>query len=147
MLYTTNTIFYETGQKFHNIEDQGAVYVENSYTGPLTFDAATSMPTPTGEAIVGATEPSAVFLSRFFGGHSEGFWIHKVYYQGNLVGTFQMVDQEFAIPMVFDRIESVSMPSASDFLTTDHPTPSIPGPSVVLVFCAALVVFKKFLLN
>jgi hypothetical protein len=43
-------------------------------------------------------------------GKADGYWIYKIYNHNNLVCTIQMVNQDFAIPVQHDRIESIIMP-------------------------------------
>jgi hypothetical protein len=130
MGYAVSTI-YDIGQKFSLSIDQGSMYMEVSYTNPLKFDPTLTIAEPRSEAIVEPTVSNYVAATRpFFMGSFDGFWIHKVYYKGNLVMTVQTVDQDMFIPVQHDRVESVSM-GYTESIPYDGPVrPPVPSPSV-----------------
>ena len=130
MGYAVSTI-YDIGQKFSLSIDQGSMYMEVSYTNPLKFDPTLTIMEPRSEAIVEPTVSNYVAATRpFFMGSFDGFWIHKVYYKGNLVMTVQTVDQDMFIPVQHDRVESVSM-GYTESIPYDGPVrPPVPSPSV-----------------
>ena len=122
-------------------EAQGGVYQSWGFTSPLGWHSAYSAPTPTGEALNAPTV--AVDLPHsLFTGFSDGFWVHRVFLDGHLVGTYTFTDQQFAVPVQYDYIQSVALP----FTGTPEcgrggcDTPSPSGAAALL--CAAL--FTRF---
>jgi hypothetical protein len=144
MSVSTSTL-YSSGQVFHTLENQGSVYMGYSYTGSLGFAYAYRMPTPIGESMVSFTQPNAAYVSNFFMGTADGFWIHRVWNEGNFVGTFQMVNQKFSIPVKFDHIESVSMPFVDNVCGRGHGGGDCPSPSgaAILIMSAFLTKFRS----
>ncbi len=146
MVYTNSMIsrLYSSGQMFHDSVYQGSMYVEVSYTNRLTFDSAYTMMEPWAEAIEPPTVAVTSFSSNLFMGTADGLWIYKIYNGGVLVKTIQMVDQQFAIPIMYDRIESISMGSLQ--MTESGgavPTP-VPSPGMGLMLgMAALISLKR----
>jgi hypothetical protein len=130
MGYAVSTI-YDVGQKFSSSIDQGSMYMGVSYTNPLKFDPTLAIAEPRSEAIVEPTVSNYVAATRpFFMGSFDGFWVHKVYYKGNLVMTVQTVDQDMFIPVQHDRVESVSM-GYMESIPYDGPVrPPVPAPGV-----------------
>jgi hypothetical protein len=121
---------------------QGSTYLGEHFDNPLTFDAAYTMPTPTMEAINPPTVPAGTFTNTLFMGTADGYWIYKLYYNGNLVKTVQMRDQQFAIPMMYDRVESVSLGCDDD--NGGHGHPHVPGPaSSALILVAAAFAYGR----
>lgn len=138
MSITTTTLF-GTGNSVYSLTPQGGVYQSWAYTAPLHWNRDYSQPTPTGEAItaptVGVSIPHNLFM-----GESSGYWIHKAYLDGHLVGTFTMVDQQFAIPVLHDRVESVCMGGIElDGDDIDGEVPDVPaaGTVALLIIAAA----------
>jgi hypothetical protein len=109
MSITPTTIFYGSGNYAVSTQAQGGVYQTIGYTAPLSWHGAYSAPTPTGEAILAPTVALAL-PHTLFTGESSGFWIHRVFLDGHLVGTFTFTDQQFSIPMQWDTVQSVAMP-------------------------------------
>jgi hypothetical protein len=99
---------------------------------------------PWAEAIEPPTVAVTSFSSNLFMGTADGLWIYKIYNGGVLVKTIQMVDQQFAIPIMYDRIESISMGSLQ--MTESGgavPTP-VPSPGMGLMLgMAALISLKR----
>jgi hypothetical protein len=151
MGYAVSTI-YDVGQKFSSSIDQGSMYMEVSYTNLLKFDPTLTIMEPRSEAIVEPTVSNYVAATRpFFMGSFDGFWVHKVYNNGNLVMTVQTVDQDMFIPVQHDRVESVSMGLPTESIPYDGPVrPPVPAPGVgVILGLAALCAIgrKRFLIN
>jgi hypothetical protein len=135
---------YSAGQIFHDSVYQGSMYVEVSYKDILKFDSAYTMMEPLGNAIEPPTVAVTNFSSNLFMGTADGLWVYKLYNGGVLVKTVQMVDQQFAIPIMYDRIESISMGAlqmTSSSGTTSTPVPS-PGMGLMLGM-AALISLKR----
>jgi hypothetical protein len=122
---------------------QGGVYESWAYTAPLHWHRAYSAPTPTGEALNPPTAAVAI-PQHLFTGFSEGYWVHRVFLDGHLVGTYTFVDQQFAVPVLHDYIQSVAMPfSPSDVAGARGDDPCVPAPGgAVALLCAAL--FTRF---
>ena len=141
MGYAVSTI-YDIGQKFSSSIDQGSMYMEVSYTNPLKFDPTLTITESRSEAIVQPTVtnypqvPHSYFMGRF-----DGFWVHRIYWDGNLVTTIQGVNQDLFIPMQYDRVESVSMTTEADNPEYEGPVghPHVPGPSSGLLFAMAVI--------
>jgi hypothetical protein len=122
------------------------MYVEVSYTKPLTFDNTLTITEPIGEAIDHPTVSNYPQIPHnFFMGSFDGFWVHKIYREGNLVMTVQTVDQDMFIPMHYDRIESVCMEFPTESIPYDGPVrPPVPAPGMgLLVAMATLVAFSR----
>jgi len=145
MGYSVSTI-YDIGQKFSSSIDQGSMYMEVSYTNPLKFDPTLTIAEPRSEAIVEPTVSNYVAATRpFFMGSFDGFWVHKVYNNGNLVMTVQTVDQDMFIPVQHDRVESVSMEFPTESIPYDGPVrPPVPAPGVgVMLGLAAIIAIGR----
>ncbi len=128
---------------FHDSVYEGSMYVEVSYTNKLIFDSAYNMMEPWAEAIEPPTVAVTSFSSNLFMGTADGLWIYKIYNGGVLVKTIQMVDQQFAIPMMYDRIESISMGALQ--MTESGgtvPTP-VPSPGMGLMLGMAAIISLK----
>jgi hypothetical protein len=140
------SLIYGQGNIFSTSINEGSMYVEVSYTKPLTFDNTLTITEPIGEAIVQPTVSNYPQVPHnFFMGSFDGFWVHKIYREGNLVMTVQTVDQDMFIPMHYDRIESVCMEFPTESIPYDGPVrPPVPAPGMgLLVAMATLVAFSR----
>ena len=135
------TTFLGDGNFFYNTSAQNGVYQNHSFTSPLEWRLDYSAPTPTGAAIVAPTN-GVNFPHTMFMGSSDGFWVHRVFLDGHLTRTFTMVDQQFAIPMQYDRIESVAMPFSppETGVTCGHGHGDCPAPAGFTVILAGAFV-------
>lgn len=128
------SLIYGQGNLFSTFINEGSMYVEVSYTKPLTFDNTLTITEPIGEAIVQPTVSNYPQVPHnFFMGSFDGFWVHKIYREGNLVMTIQGVNQDMFIPIQHDRIESVSMNVAADVIPGPYEgpvRPPVPSPGV-----------------
>jgi len=139
-------LIYGQGNIFSTSINEGSMYVEVSYTKPLTFDNTLTITEPIGEAIDHPTVSNYPQIPHnFFMGSFDGFWVHKIYREGNLVMTVQTVDQDMFIPMHYDRIESVCMEFPTESIPYDGPVrPPVPAPGMgLLVAMATLVAFSR----
>jgi len=140
------SLIYGQGNFFSTSINEGSMYVEVSYTKPLTFDNTLTITEPIGEAIVQPTVSNYPQVPHnFFMGSFDGFWVHKIYREGNLVMTVQGVNQDMFIPVSYDRIESVCMDLVPEELTDDPQYhPHVPAPGMgLLVAMATLVALKR----
>ena len=140
------SLIYGQGNLFSTSINEGSMYVEVSYTKPLTFDNTLTITEPIGEAIVQPTVSNYPQVPHnFFMGSFDGFWVHKIYREVNLVMTVQGVNQDMFIPVSYDRIESVCMDLVPEELTDDPQYhPHVPAPGMgLLVAMATLVAFKR----
>jgi hypothetical protein len=140
------SLIYGQGNIFSTSINEGSMYVEVSYTKPLTFDNTLTITEPIGEAIVQPTVSNYPQTPHnFFMGSFDGFWVHKIYREGNLVMTVQGVNQDMFIPVSYDRIESVCMDLVPEELTDDPQYhPHVPAPGMgLLVAMATLVALKR----
>lgn len=134
------TTLYGIGNWEYHTAAQGGVYENWSYTSRLNWNTALTAHTPTGEAIlaptVGVSIPHTLFM-----GNSSGYWVHTLYLNGHRVGTYTFVDQNFAISVPHDRVESVALPfsvsPAAAVAASDDPCVPSPAGAAVLL-CAAL---------
>jgi hypothetical protein len=137
----TQTTLYGTGNFFYNTEVQNGVYQNHAFTSPLVWNNAYTATTPTGDAITSPTV--AVGLPHnLFMGSSSGYWVHKLFLNGHQVATYTFADQQFAIPMQFDYVESVALPIACTPEPEDpgsHPHTPTPGGAAVLLLSALFV--------
>ena len=136
------SLIYGQGNLFSTSINEGSMYVEVSYTKPLTFDNTLTITEPIGEAIVQPTVSNYPQIPHnFFMGSFDGFWVHKIYREGNLVMTVQGVNQDMFIPVSYDRIESVCMDLVPEELTDDPQYhPHVPAPGMGLLVAMASVV-------
>lgn len=140
------SLIYGQGNIFSTSINEGSMYVEVSYTKPLTFDNTLTITEPIGEAIDHPTVSNYPQIPHnFFMGSFDGFWVHKIYREGNLVMTVQTVDQDMFIPMHYDRIESVCIKFPTESIPYDGPVrPPVPAPGMgLLVAMATLVAFSR----
>ena len=140
------SLIYGQGNLFSTSINEGSMYIEVSYTKPLTFDNTLTITEPIGEAIVQPTVSNYPQVPHnFFMGSFDGFWVHKIYREGNLVMTVQGVNQDMFIPVSYDRIESVCMDLVPEELTDDPQYhPHVPAPGMgLLVAMATLVALKR----
>jgi hypothetical protein len=138
------SLIYGQGNLFSTSINEGSMYVGVSYTKPLTFDNTLTITEPFGEAIDHPTVSNYPQVPHnFFMGSFDGFWVHKIYREGNLVMTVQGVNQDMFIPVSYDRIESVCMDLVPEELT-DDPHPHVPSPGMgLLVAMASVVAFSR----
>jgi hypothetical protein len=138
------SLIYGQGNLFSTSINEGSMYVEVSYTKPLTFDNTLTITEPFGEAIDHPTVSNYQQIPHnFFMGSFDGFWVHKIYRDGNLVMTVQGVNQDMFIPVSYDRIESVCMDLVPEELT-DDPHPHVPAPGIgLLVAMASAFLFYR----
>ena len=142
MLTATSTL-YSLGQVFDRSIDQGSTYLGYAYTTQLNFDPAYTMPTPTTEAIYPPTVPHSLNENNFFMGRADGYWIYKLYNNNNIVKIVTLRDQEFYIPVVHDRVESVALPiDPSDTCGHGHDCPE-PATGMLLALSAGAVFARK----
>ena len=140
------SLIYGQGNLFSTSINEGSMYVEVSYTKPLTFDNTLTITEPIGEAIVQPTVSNYPQVPHnFFMGSFDGFWVHKIYREGNLVMTVQGVNQDMFIPVSYDRIENICMDLVPEELTDDPQYhPHVPAPGMgLLVAMATLVALKR----
>ena len=140
------SLIYGQGNLFSTSINEGSMYVGVSYTKPLTFDNTLTITEPIGEAIVQPTVSNYPQVPHnFFMGSFDGFWIHKIYREGNLVMTVQSVNQNMFIPVSYDRIESVCMAFMPEELTNNSQySPNVPTPGIgLLIAMATLVALKR----
>jgi hypothetical protein len=130
---------YGTGNFLHQSNAEGSTYLDFAYTLPLSFTPSFEHPVPTDEGIyqptVGHSYPNVLFT-----GFADGFWVHRVFLEGRLVKTFTLVDQQFAIPIQFDFVESVCLQTSIelDGDDIDGKCPDVPGPASIVTLCAGL---------
>jgi hypothetical protein len=136
------SLIYGQGNLFSTSINEGSMYVEVSYTKPLTFDNTLTITEPFGEAIDHPTVSNYPQIPHnFFMGSFDGFSVHKIYREGNLVMTVQGVNQDMFIPVSYDRIESVCMDLVPEELTDDPQYhPHVPAPGMGLLVAMASVV-------
>jgi len=118
------------------------MYVEVSYKDILKFDSAYTMMEPLGNAIEPPTVAVTNFSSNLFMGTADGLWVYKLYNGGVLVKTVQMVDQQFAIPIMYDRVESVCMGAIQTMPLVGN-APPVPSPGVLVILGIAALCFLK----
>lgn len=136
------TVFYGSGNWQYRTEAQGGVYENWAYTAPLHWHGAYAAPTPTGEAMDAPTAAVAI-PHTLFTGFSDGYWVHRVFLDGHLVGTYTFTDQQFAVPVLHDYIQSVAMPFSPAEAAARGDDPCVPAPGgAVALLCAAL--FTRF---
>ena len=136
------TVFYGEGNWQYRTEAQGGVYENWAYTAPLHWHGAYAAPTPTGEAIDPPTMGVAI-PHTLFTGFSDGYWIHRVFLDGHLVGTYTFTDQQFSVPVLHDYIQSVAMPFSPAEAGARGGDPCVPSPGgAAALLCAAL--FTRF---
>jgi len=136
----STTTLYGIGNFQYRTEAQGGVYQDWAYTSRLNWNTALTAPTPTGEAIlaptVGVSIPHTLFM-----GNSSGYWVHTLYLNGHRVGTYTFVDQDFAIAIPHDRVESVALGGSTIPGPYTGPVrgPDVPAPAgAAVLLCAAL---------
>lgn len=147
LVTNSSTTFYGIGNHEYSVENQGSTYMLTNYGNPLQFRSAFSMTEPMGDAINTPTQASATFPHTLFQGSSDGFWVHKLYLNDHLVGTYRMCNQQFSIPIMYDRIESVSLPvspveGSPTECTRGHDCPE-PG-AFILLLVGAFVFFNRY---
>lgn len=136
------TTLYGIGNWEYRTAAQGGVYENWSYTSPLQWHRAYSAPTPTGEAITLPTE-SVSLPHTLFTGFSDGYWVHRVFRDGHLTGTYTFVDQQFALPIQYDYVQSVALPMSRETAGSAGGDPCVPSPAgAAVLLCAAL--FGRF---
>lgn len=136
--------FYGQGQFSYTVSYEGSTYTTQAYTQPPEYKAALSMTTEFSDAINGNAVPLAEYNNTMFVGEAVGLWIYKLYLNGELVGTYQMSDQQFCISATFDRIEGfclgVPLTPSAVISTTAVPAPA----SLTLIVIAGITaLFKK----
>lgn len=152
----TDATLYGQGLLPHGVRWQGSTYITQAYGAPLTFTQDFSYPSSWWEkAIEGSTMPAAEYAQTLFIGDVQGFWIFRLYLDGNLVGTYTFSDQQFVVPVTFDRVEAVTMGGMpfgnSNALvsaigipvTTTDPVVAGPGVGLCCAVAAVLVLWGR----
>jgi hypothetical protein len=122
---------------------QGSNYVGIDGLNPTRFNYSSEFLNPPSlyfqkyEVSNYAKLPSMMFVGDF-----DGFWIHRLYLDGNLVMIVQGVDQQLFIPVTYDYVQSVCLSTSPDAyggtsLTVDPIVP-LPGTSLILGLSALL---------
>jgi len=144
IVYSNSVLYSSQGQKFSSTIDQGSTYLGASYENRITFDNTLTITEPRSEALAAPTVANyPMQTNSFFMGSFDGFWIHKLYLNGDLVMTVQGVDQDMYIPVFHDRVESVSMGFAEggSIPCPDCPVrPPVPAPAAAIVLAFAAIV-------
>ncbi len=144
LLMGFTSTFYGQGQFSHRAAYEGSTYTTQAYTQPPQFKPALSMATEFGGSIFGNTVPLATYSDTMFTGEAVGLWIYKLYLNDELVGTYQMSDQQFCISIAFDRVEGfcLGVPLTPSEGTT---TMAVPAPaSLTLIVAAGIAaLFRK----
>jgi hypothetical protein len=130
--------FYGQGQFSYTASYEGSTYTTQAYTQPPQYKPALSMTTQFDDSISGNTVPLAVYSNTMFTGEAVGLWVYKLYLNGQLVGTYQMSDQQFCISATFDRVEGFCLgvpltPSEAEASTTTL----VPAPASLTLIMAA----------
>lgn len=137
--------FFGQGQFPYTTSYEGSTYVTQAYTNPPEYKSSLSMTTQFSNAINGNTVPLAEYNSTLFVGEAIGIWVYRLYLNGQLVGTYQLSDQQFCIPATFDRVEGfcMSVPVNTPVFpypgTPEPEPPPVPTPaSFILIACAGI---------
>jgi len=139
--------FYGQGQFPYTASYEGSTYTTQAYTHPPEYKSALTMTTEFGSSIQGNTVPLAEYSNTMFTGEAIGLWIYRLYFDGQLVGTYQMSDQQFSFPVTFDRVEGLCMGVSLTPSTPAIPYPGtpesedtpVPAPaSFMLIACAGI---------
>lgn len=145
-MFIATSMLYSNGQVFNTKIDQGSTYLGYAYTTQLNYDYAYKMPTPTTEAINPATLAQSTLPTNFFMGRADGYWIYKLYNEGVLTKTVTLRDQEFYIPLVHDRVESVALTVSQgpEIPICDHDNhcPD-PASAILIAFSGIVAVGRK----
>lgn len=136
--------FYGQGQFPYTVAYGGSTYTTQAYTHPPEYKAALSMTTEFSDAINGNAVPLAEYSNTMFVGEAVGLWIYKLYLNGELVGTYQMSDQQFCISACFDRIEGfcLGVPLTPSEATTTIAVPT-PASLTLIVIAGIAAMFRK----
>lgn len=127
-----------TGNRIIETANQGSTYESWGYTTPLLWDGAYAQPTPTGTAILPPTV-GVEFPHNLFTGTADGYWVYHLFLGGHHQYTFTATDQAFAMPVAFDRVESVSVGFTRDISANTNCDPDVPAPGgVAVLLCAAV---------
>lgn len=133
--------FFDQGQFAYTASYEGSTYITQAYTQPPEYKSALSMTTEFGNSIQGNTVPLAEYTNTMFVGEAVGLWIYKLYFNGQLVGTYQMTNQQFCISATFDKIEGVCMgtsfPPPNPYPGTPEPEPPVPTPASFMLIAIA----------
>jgi hypothetical protein len=102
------------------------------------------MTTEFGGSISGNTVPLATYSDTMFTGEAVGLWIYKLYLNGELVGTYQMSDQQFCISVAFDQVEGfcLGVPLTPSEATTTTAV-SAPASLTLIVAAGIAALFRK----
>ena len=134
--------FYGQGQFPYTVVYGGSTYTTQAYTHAPEYKPALSMTTEFSHAIQGNTIPLAEYSNTMFVGEAVGLWIYRLYLNNQLVGIYQMSDQQFCFSVTFDHIEGfcmgVPLTPAVPYPGTPEPEP-VPTPaSFMLIACAGI---------
>jgi hypothetical protein len=142
--------FFGQGQFPYTTSYEGSTYVTQAYTNPPEYKSSLSMTTQFSNAINGNTVALAEYNSTLFTGEAVGLWIYRLYFDGQLVGIYQMCDQQFSFPVTFDRVEGfcmgVPLTPAIPYRGTPEPEPSPPIPSpasIAILICYTFFSLRK----
>ena len=133
--------FYGQGQFPYTVAYGGSTYTTQAYTHAPEYKPALSMTTEFSHSIQGNTVSLADYSNTMFVGEAVGLWVYRLYLNNQLVGIYQMSDQQFCFSITFDRIEGFCMGvplTPSYAITTTSMTVPTPA-SAMLIACAGIV--------
>jgi hypothetical protein len=125
---------------------QGSNYVGIDGLNPTRFNYSSEFLNPPSlyfqkeEVSNYAKLPSMMFIGDF-----DGYWIHRLYLDGNLVMIVQATNQQLFVPIAYDYVQSVCLSISPDeysgsSLTVD---PVVPSPATVLIVGLSALLFKN----
>jgi hypothetical protein len=146
MDYGSSTLYFTDRNSGYSSTSlyQGSNYVGIDGISPTRFNWSSDFLNPpslyfqTEEVSNYAKLPSMMFVGDF-----DGFWIHRIYRDGNLVMIIQGVDQQLFVPVAYDWVQSVCLSISPDAysggsLTVDPIVPP-PGMSILMGVCVVAV--------
>jgi hypothetical protein len=84
--------------------------------------------------------PSMIFMGDF-----DGYWVHRVYLDGNLIMVLKTDNQQLFVPIAYDYIQSVCLSISPDpeSVRGVAADPVVPAPAAIALFGLSLILSRK----
>ena len=141
-LYFTNQNFGYSSTSLY----QGSNYVGVMGLSPTRFNFSSEMLNPPSLYYQeGAVTNYGEMPSMMFIGDFDGYWVHRVYLDGNLIMVLKTDNQQLFVPVTYDYIQSVCLAISPDTypIGSVGVDPVVPAPAAIALFGLSLILSRK----
>ena len=141
-LYFTNQNFGYSSTSLY----QGSNYVGGMGLSPTRFNFSSEMLNPPSLYYQeGAVTNYGEMPSMMFIGDFDGYWVHRVYLDGNLIMVLKTDNQQLFVPIAYDYIQSVCLSISPDpeSVRGVAADPVVPAPAAIALFGLSAILARK----